>query len=118
MLDSAYNYSSQPVLFKPTLTHGKQTFRFDRQGALAYFAGGDPAYPDDAGFALKGWKTCRPEVRETFTRGSVALAMGNVYVTDAQGAEVMVDKTFGYVRDGGSLKIVLHHSSLPYTREK
>jgi hypothetical protein len=27
----------------------------------------------------------------------------------------MVDKTFGYQRtDGGSLRIVLHHSSLPF----
>jgi hypothetical protein len=32
------------------------------------------------------------------------------------GNEVMVDKTFGYVRDAaGDLRIVLHHSSLPFT---
>jgi hypothetical protein len=118
VLDSAYNYAAAPVLFKPTLTYGKQTFRFERQGALAYFVGGDPAYPDDKGFALKGWKTCRADVREVFIRDSVAIAMGNVYFTDGHGGEVMVDKTFGYVRDGKNLKIVLHHSSLPYKPEK
>ncbi|MCX5744837.1 MAG: hypothetical protein NT062_20305 [Proteobacteria bacterium] len=46
----------------------------------------------------------------------MAIAMGNVYFRDAKGTEVKVDKTFGYRRDAsGALKIVLHHSSLPYT---
>jgi photosystem II stability/assembly factor-like uncharacterized protein len=44
-----------------------------------------------------------------------ALAMGNVTFTDDTGAQVKVDKTFGYRRDSsGALRIVLHHSSLPY----
>jgi hypothetical protein len=31
----------------------------------------------------------------------------------------MVDKTFGYKRDAtGALRIVLHHSSLPYSPSK
>jgi len=115
VLESAYNYAAAPVLFKPTLTSGKQTFRFDEEGALAYFVGGNPAYADDKGFARKGWKTCRPEVREVYIHGGVALAMGNVSMSDGKGGDVMVDKTFGYVRAGDSLKIVLHHSSLPYS---
>ena len=115
VLSSAYNYAAAPVLFKPTLTSGKQTFRFDQEGALSYFVGGNPAYPDDHGFARKGWKTCRPEVREVYSHGDMVLAMGNVYMSDGKGSDVMVDKTFGYVRSGDSLKIVLHHSSLPYS---
>lgn len=115
VLSSAYAYDSGPVLFKPTLTHGAQTFRMDKQGALAYFVGGDPAYPDDDGFALKGWATCKPEIRNWVTDGDIAITMGNVYLTDGKGGEVMVDKTWGYKRNAaGDLQIVLHHSSLPF----
>lgn len=119
VLSTAYAYDAGPVLFKPTLTFGAQTFRFDKAGALAYFVGGDPAYPDDKGFALKGWTSCRPEIRNWRTDGEVALAMGNVYLEAADGSKVMVDKTFGYKRTAeGALQIVLHHSSLPYTPAK
>ncbi len=115
-LDKAYFYQEYPVLFKPTLTVGEQTFRFDREGALAYFIGGSSTYKDDSGFALKGWTVCRPEVRNVVASGDMILAMGNLYFTDAEGKSIYVDKTFGYLRDQtGALRIVLHHSSLPYT---
>lgn len=115
ILSTAYNYDSGPVLFKPTLTHGAQTFRMDKAGALAYFVGGDPAYPDDKGFALQDWVKCRPEVRGFYQRGDVGIAMGNVHFENGKGDKVMVDKTFGYQRsDDGALVIVLHHSSLPF----
>ena len=55
VIDSGYAYQTGPVLFKPTLTVNPQTFRTEREGALAYFVGGDPAYPDDSGFALNDW---------------------------------------------------------------
>ena len=115
VLSSAYAYDAGPVLFKPTLTFGAQTFRFDKAGALAYFVGGDPAYPDDKGFARKPWTSCTPEIRNWLTDGDIAIAMGNVHFVDSTGAKVMVDKTFGYKRNpAGVLQIVLHHSSLPY----
>lgn len=115
ILSTAYNYDRGQVLFKPTLTHGAQTFRMDKQGALAYFVGGDAAYPNDDGFALKDWVACRPEVRGVVTSGDMAIAMGNVHIENGKGDKVMVDKTFGYQRQpDGSLAIVLHHSSLPY----
>lgn len=110
-----YNYAAAPVLFKPTLTHGNQTFRTTAAGALAYFAGGDPAFPDDQGFALKPWTAVRFQNSAFFSEGGIALWQGNMWVQDGTGSEVMVDKTFGYRRDAdGSLKIVLHHSSLPF----
>ena len=34
-LDAAYGYNLGPVLFKPTLASGEQTFRTTREGALA-----------------------------------------------------------------------------------
>ncbi len=45
ILSTAYDYDNGTVLFKPTLTHGAQTFRMDKKGALAYFFGGDKDYP-------------------------------------------------------------------------
>ena len=115
VLSSAYGYDHGPTLFKPTLTHGAQTFRLTKAGALAYFVGGDPAYPDDDGFARKQWVRCTPEIAGVVVSGDMALAMGNVHLQDAKGTKVTVDKTFGYQRDDrGVLRIVLHHSSLPY----
>ncbi len=41
--------------------------------------------------------------------------MGNVMLTDKKGQVTQVDKTWGFVKDNqGKLRIVLHHSSLPY----
>lgn len=116
VLNTAYDFDGRGVLFKPTLTFGAQTFRMSQEGALAYFVGKDPQFPDDTGFALKPWTGCRPVIKGTVMEGNVALAMGNVYLTDRDGKEIMVDKSFGYRRASeGALRIVLHHSSLPYT---
>jgi len=116
VIDAAYGYQMGAVLFKPTLTVAPQTFRTTRAGALAYFVGGDPAYSKDTGFALKGWRKCEPENAGIVITGNSAISMGNVSMWDSKGAMTKVDKTWGYVRGAdGNLKIVLHHSSLPYT---
>lgn len=115
VLDSAYAYNMGPVLFKPTLTVTPQTFRTKRDGALAYFVGGDKTYPNDSGFALKGWRAYKIDNAGIVVTGTSATSMGNVTFTDAKGNVTTVDKTWGYVRDGeGKLRIFLHHSSLPY----
>lgn len=116
VLDSAYAYNMGPVLFKPTLTHGDQTFRMTREGALAYFVGDDAKFPNDKGFALKGWRSVSVDTKEIIISGNTAISMGNVTMTDSKGNKTTVDKTWAYVRDGeGKLRIVLHHSSLPYS---
>jgi hypothetical protein len=115
VLDSAYAYNMGPVLFKPTLTLAPQTFRTQRDGALAYFVGGDKKFPNDSGFALKGWRSYKIDNAGIVITGNSATSMGNVSITDAKGNVTTVDKTWGYVRDGqGKLRIFLHHSSLPY----
>ena len=117
VLDAAYGYRLGPVLFKPTLTTAPQTFRATREGALSYFVGHNPAYPDDTGFALKGWRSVEIRNLAIQLHGQTALSMGNVMITDKNGTVTTVDKTWGYVRDDlGALRIVLHHSSLPVTR--
>ena len=115
VLDTAYGYNLGPVLFKPTLTMAPQTFRTQRDGALAYFVGGDKNFPNDSGFALKGWRSFKIDNAGILLEGNSATSMGNVTLTDAKGNVTVVDKTWGYVRDAeGKLRIVLHHSSLPH----
>lgn len=116
VLDSAYGYAMGPVLFKPTLTVAPQTFRTTRDGALSYFVGDDKAYPSDTGFALKGWRKFQIDNAGIVITGNTAISMGNVTLWDAKGNMTKVDKTWAWVRGAdGNLKIVLHHSSLPYS---
>jgi len=116
VIDSAYGYQMGTVLFKPTLTVAPQTFRTTRAGALAYFVGGDSNFPKDTGFALKGWTRCEAKNAAVFIAGDSASSMGNVMITDKKGQVTRVDKTWSYVKDdAGKLRIVVHHSSLPYS---
>ena len=116
VIDSAYAYQMGPVLFKPTLTVNPQTFRTTRDGALSYFVGGDPAYPNDSGFALNDWTACQEDNAAIFISGNTASTMGKVHFTDKDGNVTTVDKTWQFVKDdNGQLRIVVHHSSLEYT---
>lgn len=116
VIEAAYGFNLGPVLFKPTLTVAPQTFRTTAEGALAYFVGHDDNFPDDSGFALKGWRDVAVENAAVFINGDTAMSMGNVMITNADGEVTTVDKTWGWARDDqGDLRIVLHHSSLPFT---
>lgn len=115
VIDSAYAYNMGPVLFKPTLANGEKTFRTTREGAVSYFVGGDRNFAGDSGFALKGWRNYEIDNAGILIKGNSATSMGHVTVIDAKGNRTTVDKTWGYVRGpDGKLRIVLHHSSLPY----
>lgn len=115
-LENAYGYNLGSVLFKPTLTSGDQVFRPTKEGALAYFVGGNKKFPNDSGFALKGWEKYEFKNAAVFISGNIALTMGNVMLTDTSGNVTKVDKTWGFKKDTkGQLRIVLHHSSLPFT---
>ena len=118
VIDEAYGYQFGAVLFKPTLTVAPPTFRTTRAGALAYFVGGDPDFPMDTGFALKGWRKVEIKNAAIFISGDTATTMGNVMITDKDGKVTTVDKTWQFLKDdSGKLRIILHHSSLPYTGE-
>ena len=120
VLSEAYNYDYGKVFFKPTLAFGDQTFRNTKKGALAYFVGGDLDYPNDKGFALTPWVKARYDNAGNNNEGiqiygSVAITMGNVWVTDKTGKEVMVDKTWVFKKGkDGKLRIIVHKSALPY----
>jgi len=118
VIAAAYGYDIGPVLFKPTLAEAPQTFRTTAEGALAYFVGHDANFPDDTGFALKGWTDVTIENAAIFISGNVAKTMGNVHITNADGTVTTVDKTWGFQRDdAGDLRIMLHHSSLPFNAD-
>ncbi|MFM9145681.1 MAG: hypothetical protein ACKORL_10065 [Phycisphaerales bacterium] len=120
MIDDLYDYADGKVFFKPTLAFGPRTFRPTREGALAYFVGGNPAFPEDTGFALKGWAKARYDNNAAENgiqvHGDIAITMGNVYLTGPDGKEVMVDKTFVFRRcKDGNLRLCVHKSALPFS---
>lgn len=115
VLDAAYGYNFGPVLFKPTMSGGALTFRTTKRGALSYFVGDDPDYPLDGGFGIKGWCSVTSETAATFIENDLAMWMGWFTMIDKDGKSTKVDKSFGYKKDeDGALRIVLHHSSIPY----
>ena len=115
MLDKLYGFNIGPVLFKPTLSGGVQTFRSTKDGALSYFVGQNEKYPLDTGFGIKNWCEITSETSAVFIDRDIAMWMGWVSLVDQNGNLTKVDKSWGYKLDGdGYLKIMLHHSSLPY----
>lgn len=114
-IDNYYGYNLGPVLFKPTMASGEQTFRPTKAGALAYFCGHSDEYPLDTGFAIMGWRASHAITSATFIQGDVAMWMGWIKLTNKDGSVTTVDKSFGYKKDkSGNLRIIHHHSSLPY----
>ena len=112
-VESLYSYDIGSVLFKPTFATREQ-FRPTFEGALSYFVGGDSAFSEDKGFAIKSWTNVRFENEDVIISGVTALTMGNYFFTSPNGEEVKVEFTFGYVVDSnGALRINLHHSSMP-----
>lgn len=118
IVDSLYDYKEGKVFFKPTLAAGRNTFRPTRDGALSYFVGGNSSFPEDTGFALKRWTKVTYDNNAADNgiqiNGDIAITMGNVYLTDHKGAQIMVDKTFVFRRDSaGKLRLCAHKSALP-----
>lgn len=116
MLNSVYLFQDNKILFKPTLTHGDQTFRFDREAVLSYFIGGNQNYAQDSGFALKNWASCRHKSARSVVEGDIAISMGNIWLTDHRANEVKVDKTFVFKRGPeDKLYFITHMSAIPYS---
>lgn len=115
VIDQAYGYQYGAVAFKPTLAQYPQTFRGTKAGALAYFVGGNPSFPNDKGFAIKPWQKCSIRNQVIQLHGDLAITMGNVDLIDSSGKLTTVDKTWAFMREpDGEIRIVLHHSSLPF----
>ena len=73
LLDELYGFDLGVILFKPTLSGGAKTFRNDREGALSYFVGQDPDFPDDTGFGIKYWREVHFNSGNSYIDGSVGM---------------------------------------------
>lgn len=117
MIDKLYAYDTgKVVLFKPTKASEKE-FRTSRNGALSYFVGHKAGYKEDHGFAIDPpWEKVVLKNEGIYINDDLAVAMGNYYFTTYQGKTVKVEFTFLYRKlADGQIKIVVHHSSLPYS---
>ena len=113
-INSLYDFKNGTVQFKPTKASEFQ-FRNDFDSALSYFIGSNPSFAEDAGFALNPWVDVKFKNDSINVFDNFGLAMGNYFFTDLKGEKTKVEYSFVYRREGESLKIILHHSSLPYS---
>ena len=112
-LDEMYDFQSNQLLFKPTKVSNIQ-FRNTKEMALSYFIAGETKECDeDQGFALSKWNKITFENSQITINGDLGFAMGNYYFENKSG-KVKVEFSFGYREIDDSIKIFLHHSSIPY----
>ena len=109
------HYDFGDFLFKPTKASEKQ-FRNNNKSALSYFIGSDNDYAEDKGFALNPWVMVEFKNESINIYDNLATAMGNYFFTDPHGEKTKVEFSFVYKKNKeGEIKIVLHHSSFPYS---
>ena len=111
-LDKIYDFDNQ-VLFKPTKATNEQ-FRNSKSSAYSYFiAGDDRECQEDNGFALSKWTEIFFDNSNIIINEDIAIAMGN-YTFKNEVSKIKVEYSFVYKNYGNEIKIILHHSSLPY----
>ena len=113
-LENQYDFKIGNVQFKPTKASSHQ-FRNDISAAMTYFIGKNKSFEEDSGFALTPWSEVKFENDSIQYHDNIASAMGNYFFKDSSNNEIKVEYTFVYIKRGdGDIKIILHHSSLPY----
>lgn len=111
-LDKIYDFQNQ-VLFKPTKAANEQ-FRNSKGSAYSYFiAGDDRECQEDNGFALSNWTEILFDNSNIIINEDIAIAMGN-YTFKNEASKIKVEYSFVYKNYGNEIKVILHHSSLPY----
>ena len=111
-LDKIYDFDNQ-VLFKPTKAANEQ-FRNSKGSAYSYFIAGDNREcQEDNGFALSNWTEILFDNSNIIINEDIAIAMGN-YTFKNETSNIKVEYSFIYKNYGDEIKIILHHSSLPY----
>ena len=112
-INELYDFENGNVQFKPTKASEKQ-FRNDFESALSYFIGNNTDFSEDSGFALNPWVSVEFKNDSLKVYDDIGIAMGNYFFIDQNGVKTKVEYSFVYKKVGDSLKIILHHSSLPY----
>lgn len=112
-----YACNTTGVVFKPTLARDPQ-FRDTFTGALSYFVGQDPNFPQDTGFALDAWINITFMNVKIILLEDVAVAGGLYYFENAEGDYTIADYTFLHTQvNNDTHKTSAQHSSLPYSND-
>ena len=112
-LDKLYSFENGAVLFKPTKCAVEQ-FRPTKAEAKSYFIAGDEKKcKEDTGFALSKWSEVIFDNSNIIITQDIAIAMGN-YTFCNDESSIKVEYSFVYKTYGDKIKIILHHSSIPF----
>ena len=109
-LSAHYAFDIEEVLFKPTFTK-EVIFRHKKDDALSYFVKG--GIEEDNGFALSNWSEILFDNSNIIVNENIGIAMGN-YTFKNETSNIKVEYSFVYKKYGDEIKVILHHSSLPY----
>jgi len=114
-LDEMYDFDGDQLLFKPTKASEIQ-FRNTKEKTLSYFIGGENREcNEDDGFALGKWNKITFDNSRIRIIDDLGFAMGN-YSFENESTRIKVEYSFGYKEVNSSIKIFLHHSSIPYKK--
>jgi len=114
-LDEMYDFENNQLLFKPTKASNIQ-FRNTKEMAISYFIGGENREcNEDDGFALAKWKKITFDNVQIRIIDDLSFTMGNYYFEN-ESTRIKVEYSFGYKEVNSSIKIFLHHSSIPYKK--
>ena len=115
-IEELYSFKEGKVLFKPTKASKKQ-FRKKKNEFISYFIGHNKISDEDKGFAIEPWKDVHFDNFDFMVLENIIISMGNYFFTNYDGKKTKVEYSFGYTLDKieDELKIVFHHSSVPYS---
>ena len=111
-----YNISDI-VLFKPTKA-SKIPIRMDLKAIMSYFICGH--IKEDKGFALNPWDKVDFTNNNIIIKGNIAICMGKyVFISKINTQKLIAEYSIVYekCKKTNKLKILLHHSSLPYNEQ-
>ena len=115
-IDDLYYFQQGKILFKPTKASIKQ-FRTKRNEFISYFIGHNSVSDDDKGFALEPWQDINFQNFDYTVFENIIISIGNYFFTNYKNENLKVEYSFGYIFDKNEkLKIVFHHSSIPYKK--
>ena len=114
-IEELYSFKNNKILFKPTKASKKQ-FRSKKNEFISYFIGHNKVSDEDKGFALEPYKDIQFENFDFSVFENIIISMGNYFFTNYENEKIKVEYSFGYVLDEkeNELKIIYHHSSVPY----
>ena len=114
-IEELYSFKEGKVLFKPTKASKKQ-FRKKKNEFISYYIGHNKISDEDQGFALEPWKDIQFDNFDFTIFEDIIISMGNYFFINYDGEKVKVEYSFGYIIEEkqDDLKIIFHHSSIPY----